>query len=160
MMNDPVKYSCLDRPDHPDWGRLIPLFSRMYRQMDEMGLALGLCEGGAEKWMKTARNTAGKFGVAFLAMEQDTPVGFAHGLIKFLPDYLGGFAVGSITHVYVDDRARRSGIGTRLVNELENWFRQKKIHSIELQVISGNPAGKIFWESLGYAEELRQFRKI
>jgi GNAT superfamily N-acetyltransferase len=152
-------YIKLDQPDHPDWNDVGELFARMYSRMDELGLMLPISDHGPEKWLKTARNTAGKFGIVIVAKDYGKTVGFAHGMVKFLPDYLGGFAVGSITHVYVDDDVKRSGIGKVLVHHLEDWFKTKKVHSIELQVISGNPIAKEFWKHLGYQEELIQYRK-
>ena len=154
-----LNFIILDKPEARDWEVVGELFKRMYSRMDEMGLMLPLCTDGTEKWLKTARNTSGKYGLVILAKNGGKAIGFAHGMLKFLPDYLGGFAVGSITHVYVDDDARRAGIGKALVNQLENWFRIKKVHSIELQVITGNPAAKEFWENLGYRQELLQYRK-
>jgi ribosomal protein S18 acetylase RimI-like enzyme len=158
MMKE-LKYIKLDAPDSKDWNDARELFIRMYARMDEMGLMLPLSPGGTEKWLKTARNTAGKYGIVILAKDGEKAIGFAHGMIKYLPDYLGGFAVGSITHVYVDNEFKRSGIGKALVNILEDWFRMKKVHSIELQVITGNQAAKDFWKNLGYLEELQQYRK-
>jgi ribosomal protein S18 acetylase RimI-like enzyme len=158
-MMEELNYIRLDKPDDTDWNAVAELFTRMYARMDEMGLILPLSPDGTEKWLKTARNTAGKYGIVILAKEGERAIGFAHGMIKFLPDYLGGFAVGSITHVYVDDDSSRSGIGKALVNILEDWFRMKKVHSVELQVISGNPVAQEFWKKLGYREELQQYRK-
>lgn len=152
-------YILLDHADHPYWNEVAELFTRMYARMDEMGLMLPLAEGGAEKWIKMARNTSGKYGIVVLAKDGLLNVGFAHGVIKFLPDYLGGFAIGSITHVFVDEKARKMGIGRKLTEGLENWFRMKKVHSIELQVITGNPVAQEFWKALGYEEELLQYRK-
>lgn len=154
-----VDYIMLDQPDLADWNFINDLFARMYSRMDEMGLVLPLCEDGTEKWLKTAKNTSGKFGLVILVKVDDKAAGFAHGMIRFLPDYLGGFPVGSITHVYVDEEARRSGIGGDLVHILEEWFRLKKVHSVELQVITGNPVAREFWQKLGYREELLQYRK-
>lgn len=154
-----IKYIELDDSNNADWDAVRELFTRMYSRMDDLGLMLPLAPVGAEKWLKTARNTAGNFGLVILAKEGGKSVGFAHGMIKFLPDYLGGFAAGAITHVYVDDHSRQSGIGKAMVKLLEDWFRKKKVHSIELQVITGNPAAKEFWKKLGYLEELQQYRK-
>jgi ribosomal protein S18 acetylase RimI-like enzyme len=158
MMED-VRYIRLDDSDNALWETVAELFTRMYSRMDELGLLLTLAPDGAEKWLKTARNTSGKFGLVILAKKGENAVGFAHGMIKFLPDYLGGFPVGSITHVFVDDDYIRSGIGRDMVNLLEEWFRTKKVHSIELQVIIGNPDAKEFWKKLGYLKELQQYRK-
>jgi GNAT superfamily N-acetyltransferase len=149
----------LDSTDHPSWDEVEQMIGRMYESMDQMGLILPLAEEGAKKWVRTAQNTSGKFGIVVLAKVGDRAIGFAHGMLKFLPDYLGGYPVGTITHVFVDPDVRRGGIGRELVNELEEWFRMKKVHSVELQVITGNPAAKEFWKRLGYAEELIQFRK-
>lgn len=152
-------YIRLNQPDDPDWNVVGELFTLMYSRMDEIGLSLPLCNDGTEKWLKTARNTSGKYGLVILVKDYGKAVGFAHGMVKFLPDYLGGYAVGTISHVYVDDDTRRSGIGKAMVEQLEDWFLTKKVHSIELQVITGNPIAKEFWKSLGYNEELIQYRK-
>jgi ribosomal protein S18 acetylase RimI-like enzyme len=154
-----ITYIKLDKPDDPDWIAVADLFTRMYASMNESGLMLPLIQDGTGKWLKTAMNTSGRYGLVVLAKEESKTIGFAHGLIKFLPDYLGGYAVGSITHVYVDDDSRKSGIGKKLVNILEEWFMLKGVHSIELQVITGNSVAKEFWKSLGYEEELIQYRK-
>lgn len=159
-MTEDLNYIRLEQPDNKDWDAVGKLFAQMYARMDEMGIILPLIPGGTEKWLKTAQNTAGKYGMVILAKKGETVIGFAHGMIKFLPDYLGGNTVGSITHVYVDDKSARSGIGNAMVNLLEDWFRMKKVHSVELQVITGNLAAKEFWKKLGYLEELQQYRKI
>jgi ribosomal protein S18 acetylase RimI-like enzyme len=153
------EYILLDSSDHPGWDAVAGLFSRMYAGMEEMGLLLPLATGGAEMWLKTAQNTSGKFGIVVLAKNDIETLGFAHGMIKFLPDYLGGYPVGTITHVFVDENSRRAGVGKELVNELEEWFGTKKVHSVELQVITGNPNAQAFWKKLGYQQELLQYRK-
>lgn len=158
-MKEEIIYIKLEGSDKAGWEAVGALFTRMYIRMDEMGLMLPLAPGGAEKWLQTAQNTAGKFGIVILAKYREEAVGFAHGMIKFLPDYLGGFPVGSISHVFVDDDYTGSGIGKAMVNMLEEWFRSKKAHSVELQVIHGNPGAKDFWKKLGYLEELQQYRK-
>ena len=156
---DNTRYIRLDHREQPGWEKVPALLLLMYSQMEHMSLMLPLAPEGEMKWLSTARNTAGKFGILVLAMDEEEPVGFAHGMLKFLPDYLGGHPVGSITHVFVADEKRRCGVGEALVSDLEEWFRTKKVHSIELQVIAGNPGAKAFWEKLGYLEELTQYRK-
>jgi GNAT superfamily N-acetyltransferase len=154
-----IDYILLDSDYHFGWFDVAELFTRMYAHMDEMGLTLPLAEGGTAQWLKTAKNTSGKFGIVVLARDGEKSIGFAHGMLKFLPDYLGGHPVGTITHIFVDEDARREGIGRDLVNKLEEWFRVNKVHSIELQVITGNPTAREFWKDLGYKEELLQYRK-
>ena len=155
-----VDYILLDCADHPGWDAIPGLITAMYDRMNEMGLMIPLAEGGLEMWLRSAKNTTGKFGIVVLAKWDEMPVGFAHGLLKFMPDYLGNYTVGMITHVYVISEARNNGIGNELARQLESYFRQKNVHSIELQVIPGNRDAVKFWESLGYSEELIQYRKI
>lgn len=155
-----VDYILLDYANHPGWDAIPDLLAAMYDRMNEMGLMIPLAEGGLDMWLRSAKNTAGKFGIVIIAKRDEMPVGFAHGLLKFMPDYLGNHAVGMVTHVFVTDLARHEGIGKELARRLEEWFRQKNVHSIELQVIPGNKEGMGFWESLGYKEELIQYRKI
>jgi GNAT superfamily N-acetyltransferase len=146
--------------DEPEWDQVEALFRKMYHHMLELGLMLPLDSGGSLKWISSARNTAGKFGKVVVAKSGDQVVAFAHGMIKFLPDYLGGDAVGIITHIFVDKSFRDRQIGVALVENLEQWFRLKRVHSVELQVISQNADAMGFWTNLGYSEELRQYRKI
>lgn len=155
-----IRYIKLNESDYAEWEAVGELFARMYERMGEMGLMVPLVPDGADKWIRMARNTAGKFGIIILVKKGEEAIGFAHGMITFLPDYIGGFPVGTITHVFVEDQFSRSGIGKAMVKLLEAWFRTKKVHSIELEVINGNLGAKEFWKKLGYLEELQQYRKI
>ena len=77
------EYIVLDSTDHPSWGEVAGMFARMYERMEEMGLMLPLTDGGTEKWIRTAQNTSGKFGIVVIAKEGDAAVGFAEELIQF-----------------------------------------------------------------------------
>jgi GNAT superfamily N-acetyltransferase len=149
----------LHNPFDERWIAVECLFSEMYSEMDDMGLQLPLVPGGAAKWVSMARNTTGKFGLVALAMTGDRVAGFAHGQVRFLPDYLGGYPIGAVTHVFVERDLRKLGIARQLVEVLEKWLSERKVHSVELQVISGNPASS-FWSKLGYQPELSQYRKL
>jgi GNAT superfamily N-acetyltransferase len=92
-------------------------------------------------------------------MVNEKVVAFAHGGLKFLPDYLGGQKTGVVTHIFVKASYRHRHIGHQLLSLLEGWFKEKKVHSIELQVIAGNDARE-FWEKSGYSLELYQYRKF
>jgi GNAT superfamily N-acetyltransferase len=93
-----------------------------------------------------------------LALAGDRVTGFAHGQVRFLPDYLGGYPVGAVTHVFVEPGVRKLGIARQLVEVVEKWLIERQVRSIELQVIQGNPASS-FWAKLGYEPELSQYRK-
>ncbi len=154
------EFSFIDRLDERQREGLIGLVKSMYEYMERHGLILSLSEDGAEKWTNSINNTLGKYGVIVIAERENKIIGFAHGALKYLPDHLGNFKIGSITHIYVEEKYRGAGIGKKLTEMLEDWFRRQQVHSIELQVISGNSESVEFWRNLGYIEELKQFRKL
>lgn len=136
------------------------LFIRMYEYMSKKGLLLPLVPGGEKMWSKSIMSTLGKFGVVWLALRGTEVVGFAQGMIKLLPNYLGGGKVGVISHIYVNPDLRQSGIGSKLVHKLEEWFNTKEVESIELQVLCHNETGRAFWSKMGYQYECYQMRKL
>jgi ribosomal protein S18 acetylase RimI-like enzyme len=158
-MTDYIRITELDR-DGDGWEHVEQLFSRMYGYFMEHGALLPLADGGAGLWVESFRKTAGRFGILLLALLGDEPIGFASGSLRFLPSHLGGRQVGYITFVYVREENQGSGTGRRLVRKLEEWFGQKGVHSIELQVLCGNEAAIGFWKRMGYLDELLQMRKL
>lgn len=134
-------------------------FIEMYEHMGSLGLILPLAADGADKWMNGVLMALNKFGCLAVATSDGNLAGFAHGALRFTPDYLGAHKVGVITHIFVTPEARKQKIAAHLLTKLENWFLEKQAHSIELQVLSGNAEAIKFWEASGYLDELRQYRK-
>lgn len=145
--------------DDPAIIKLEALFRDMYRYMDNHGLKLELAEKGERKWLDGVIKGLGRFGVLQVAENGEAVVGFAHGSLRLTPDYLDSRKVGVITHVFVVEEYRGNRVGEDLVKGLEKWFASKDVHSVELQVLSGNKNGIAFWEKLGYPLELQQHRK-
>ena len=145
--------------DDPAFEKVEVLFSDMYDYMSGTGLNIDLAEEGAASWLKGVVQGLGRFGTLHIASIHDKLIGFAHGSIRLTPDYLGSRKVGVITHIYVDGEYQGKGVGEKLVRALEEWFRDKQVHSVELQVLASNKAGIAFWEKLGYPLELYQHRK-
>ena len=156
---DDFVYKRVTQENDPDLVQVGMLFSEMYSEMKEQGLLLELADDGMDKWMTGMKSALGRFGVLAVAVREGQLVGFAHGALKLLPDYLGGHKAGIITHIYVSAPYRSRKVGRKLVEILEDWFAEKQVHSIELQVISKNPARR-FWEKTGYGLELYQYRKF
>jgi ribosomal protein S18 acetylase RimI-like enzyme len=136
------------------------LFLEMYEQMTELGLMIPLDTAGVRKWMNSIKKNLNRFGILEVALKNDRLVGFAHGAISITPDYLGNKKVGVVTHIYVQPFYRMSKVGRQLLNNLEKWFENKGVHSIELQVLHENAAAIKFWDEMGYHRELLQYRKL
>jgi GNAT superfamily N-acetyltransferase len=149
----------LSGKDDSLWQQAGELLEEMYGQMAAQGLEMVLAKDGKEKWIESARQSSGRFGITLAAKDGGALVAFAQGGLKFLPAYLGEGLTGVVLHIYVRDGQRLQGIGKALLHSLEEWFGSKQVTSIELQVISGNLPAMEFWKRNGYTEELRQFRK-
>ena len=95
-----------------------------------------------------------------IVVHDDKVVGFAHGALRFSPDYLGMMKTGIITHIFVSPEFRSRGIGSQMLKKLQDWFIQKDTHSVELQVVADNKEAMRFWEKTGYKLELKHYRKL
>ena len=150
-------------PISPDNNRLVEiadLYRKFYEGMNSQGLLLPLVDGGELQWIQSIKTTLGRFNQLYAAIFSDQIIGFAYGTIRFTPPYIGGERVGFVGGLYVLPEYRSKGIGEQLYNHLETWFKTKKTHSFELQVLCGNHSGMKFWEKLGYQRELLQMRKF
>ena len=76
-------------------------------------------------------------------------VGFACGIIRFAPGFIGGFRVGYRNHVFIRPDLRCKGIGKKLIDKVEEWFNNRNVHSCELQVLCDNIRAMKFWEVMG-----------
>lgn len=146
--------------DDPAWEAVKSLFPDMYGYMSGKGLMLELAGDGPENWVASVKKGLGRFGVLFISFRGEEITGFAHGSIRLTPDYLGNKKIGVITHIHLKEQYRGRGTGEKLVEELEKWFETQDVHSIELQVVGRNTPAMGFWEKLGYATELVQYRKL
>jgi GNAT superfamily N-acetyltransferase len=135
------------------------LFTAMYDHMREHGLMLNIPADGYERWLATALQGPGRFSRLIVCRSDLKVTGFAHAGIRITPDYLGNRKVGVISHVFVEPQVRGRGAGKEMVKDLERWFAEKQVHSVELQVLTKNIPAVVFWEKLGYLPELMQFRK-
>lgn len=136
------------------------LFGQLYEYMRTTGLQIDLVENGENIWRTSLEKMiGGRFSTLVAAVKNDTAIGFAHGTTRFTPDYTGGLKVGFITFVFVTPNLRIKGVGKKMIDKLEEWFRSKNVNSFELDVLCDNTSGIKFWEYLGYKRELLQMRK-
>ena len=95
----------------------------------------------------------------FVAEAEGRLVGYILGEIhERKPIYPAG-RYGFISDISVTAAWRRRGVGRRLVEKLDGWFRFECVTSVELFVLEANPVSNAFWESMGFGSYLRLVRR-
>lgn len=137
--------------DEEVFTQIAELFAGMYQYMNNLGLVQQLVPGGHEVWVNAIKKSLGKLNSIYIASKDDKIVGFAAGNLRLLPAYLGSKKVGYISHVYIIPEYRKQLIAKDLVLRLEQWFEEKKVSFVELEVLSENKSAYRFWEKSGFS---------
>ena len=102
-------------------------------------------------------------GKVYLAIEDDKAIGLIMGtIIKYDDnDYLDYTCpkAGEITELIVSSKARGKNIGTKLMEKLEQYFKDNDCKWIHVDVFSYNVRGKNFYNKLGYHTRMDQMVK-
>lgn len=142
----------------------LPSVGAAWRKLQEFHLTLGLAfplgSDSADKWLASFQRTLGRFSFLWVVGKTGQVSAFLLARVKQSPSFLGGMQVGEISDLYVDDSLRGSGIGTRLVETAMHKLSEIGVHSVEVQIQSGNDAGLVFWEKLGFKKDLALVRKL
>ncbi len=95
----------------------------------------------------------------FVAVKENELVGFLNVVIR---ERLGIFEekyMGMILDVYVKEKKRGEGVGTKLTNRAEKWIKDKGVNIAVLTVSPENDKAVEFWEENGYITYLLKKRK-
>jgi len=98
--------------------------------------------------------------VVFVADTDEGLVGFGMGRVKRNPSVVVPETVGYIENIFIQERKRRSGIGTALCNRLLDWFRKRKIVHVELFYQIENNSAAVFWKKMGFKTWLAKAYRI
>ena len=90
-----------------------------------------------------------KSNTVFVARLQDDLIGFV--VVENDIDEI------NISHIVVDKEYRNHGIGTKLINFVEEYSKNKNINTVSLEVSENNFTAKTLYEKLGY--QTRRIRK-
>jgi len=77
-------------------------------------------------------------------------IGFCQAGVSEYADVFEQRSCGFIFDMYVSTECRRKGVGAALFLTTKEWFDEKNITRIELNLFSHNTASSAFWESLGF----------
>ena len=105
---------------------------------------------GKAKWLAESPDVIG-----LIAYDNNRPCGFVMGLV-------GSYINGSmdwecrdsvtISRNWVDPKARRKGIATKLTKTIKDWACEKGAKHLELQVTENNEVAKSFYKKLGFTD--------
>lgn len=144
-------------------GRLLrDVHLRMYADSPD-AFSESLAEAQAltpEQWDVRAERFAERpDAVAFVAVVNDTSVGFVAGYIgRFRDGAMDWTAenVATMAKAWVDRRHRRRGIGQALAGAVQSWAATRDVSTLEVQVTENNIAGIEFYKKLGFADTGRR----
>jgi ribosomal protein S18 acetylase RimI-like enzyme len=141
-----------------------PVIAGMYEKLDAyfrtLNLRLPEPEDVQQTWLDSFRRTLGTFSIVHIAELDGEVVGFMLSRIKRVPPYWGGVLVGTLSDMWILEKARRMGVGDRLSRLALAWLREHGVHSVEIQVLEDNAASWKLYENMGFKPELRQARLL
>jgi GNAT superfamily N-acetyltransferase len=79
--------------------------------------------------------------------------GYVFATTKILPNVQKPRVV-SIEEIYVDPQHRWSGLARRLFEKALTECKSRGADRIQLRILAGNTAGRTFWNSLGFRENV------
>ncbi|MFZ0972407.1 MAG: GNAT family N-acetyltransferase [Solirubrobacteraceae bacterium] len=109
-----------------------------------------LAPGFSEVLTRAVRAQDLRSTVLIAELTDGTPLGFIS--LKVAAD-VTGVERGHVADLAVTDTARRLGVGRTLMNEGEQWARDRGLAVLSLDVWSTNERAQAFYERLGYRAE-------
>ncbi len=116
----------------------------------------------AEKPARLLKNIYSRFFKGckyFLAEEGGRVVGFAAGKIEKLPAFYIERKIGILFQIFVEEKYRNRGVGTKLINKFISWLKSRQIKAVRLEVFPTNSAVKELYKNLGFKEFKIEMRK-
>jgi len=87
-----------------------------------------------------------------IAKDQGKPISFIEGCIKKSPSLYKYPRKGEIGPTFVKGEYRNKDIGKKLVKEILNWFKSRKIKWIQITTHAENINAINFWKKRGFKE--------
>ena len=79
------------------------------------------------------------------------PVGYAFAHIAKMPPTFEPERIGFISEVYVEEGLRGNGVGRLLFDRLRQWFAERDVSLLQLDVFVANRLGEAFWKERGFS---------
>ena len=111
------------------------------------------------KDMEEVKNNEGKI---YLAIYEDKIIGLIIGVIRKAEnsfDYERLHNMGEVIELIVTKNSRKKRVGYELLNKMEEYFKEKKCYTINIDVFGYNEIGKNFYFKNGYHNRMMTVSK-
>ena len=138
---------------------------KMAKDCDKLLTKLVQSERNFDKNIKdtfvVSNNYVNKFNndILFLAYDNDLPIGFIYGYLKFQEGNFVDKSVAFIDALYVLENYRNKGIAKALINKFYDWCKENNISIVEISVFKDNIEAINLYKKLGYEIEIYGMKK-
>lgn len=136
------------------------LFALHIEHLAAVGQLVPMVDDAPHLWRVGVERAIGRIGTVTVAVVGDEAVGFCYGVIRALPDYLGGSKFSTMPHFFVREDQRGQGVGRLLYRAFERWCAEHGCTSIESYVAIGDERAIRFWDGTGFVPEHTQIRRF
>lgn len=145
-----------------DIPQILRIAKQVYRMIAKNRLKyfgnLGECSKTADFYQKAMNS---KNGIVFVAEKgKDRVVGYVYASIERLPDDLIAIPHISVDELVVDEKNRRSKIGSALIAKISEWAKEKGLNVLQLAVWEFNKSAIAFYKKMGYKTIMRKMEKV
>ena len=133
-------------------------FMRFHQELDDR---LRTREDSPERVAAFLRSLLGsdKDRVVVAETAEGEVIGYTIGRERENVPVLEPHRFGFVSDIYVEIGHRRRGVATALFGDLRQWFKERGLASIELDVLHRNPVSQAFWRALGFTDLIDRLRR-
>lgn len=143
-----------------DLNKIADLWEQMSSMHDSLDDSFRMKKGAKEKFKSYAETVIQDSTKLSIVYDDNGILGYLFAEITEQPPVYNEEQIGIISEVSVDSVNRRSGIGLKLLQYSENWFKEKGIRRIDCQVATKNPISRNFWTKNGFVEHSKICSKL
>jgi len=133
--------------------KIVPLAKENLDDVTNLAMKLWPDNKWDELWQEFAELVDSDQHQVYVAISEDSCIGFIHMALRH--DYVEGSRtspVGYIEGIYVDENSRFKGIARKLIEQGENWAREKGCTELASDAELHNVASQVFHKKIGFRE--------
>ena len=133
-----------------DVGGILPLWTEMMNLHSALDERFRPAPDAEKHWAEVLRSWLRDDDFCVLVADAEGQlVGYIIGMMRANPPVLLPPTYGLVSDICVDPAWRQQGIGRRLFEALEYWFREKGLSTVQLNVAHFSPVSQAFWRAMG-----------